>query len=131
MQAEPVPDFRREGFMPKPLCFDQQDGKAPVWSSETIRRKSHTEQDNLMMVEHLCQDCLYERQFRQRVVHPAAVVFPVSLPLMGSRSGGVGTNGEEGFNVGRSEEHTSELQSLMRISYAVFCLKKKTTILLI
>src|SRR3546814_10342377 len=26
----------------------------------------------------------------------------------------------------RSEEHTSELQSLMRISYAVFCLKKKT-----
>src|SRR3546814_6618661 len=29
--------------------------------------------------------------------------------------------------VQRSEEHTSELQSLMRISYAVFCLKKKTT----
>src|SRR3546814_7091520 len=28
--------------------------------------------------------------------------------------------------VGRSEEHTSELQSLMRSSYAVFCLKKKT-----
>src|SRR3546814_2572018 len=27
--------------------------------------------------------------------------------------------------LGRSEEHTSELQSLMRISYAVFCLKKK------
>src|SRR3546814_9398368 len=33
------------------------------------------------------------------------------------------------FLVGlRSEEHTSELQSLMRISYAVFCLKKKTTL---
>src|SRR3546814_4121441 len=29
----------------------------------------------------------------------------------------------------RSEEHTSELQSLMRISYAVFCLKKKNTII--
>src|SRR3546814_9438270 len=29
----------------------------------------------------------------------------------------------------RSEEHTSELQSLMRISYAVFCLKKKKTII--
>src|SRR3546814_6210482 len=29
--------------------------------------------------------------------------------------------------VTRSEEHTSELQSLMRISYAVFCLKKKNT----
>src|SRR3546814_4098778 len=31
--------------------------------------------------------------------------------------------------LGRSEEHTSELQSLMRISYAVFCLKKKKTTL--
>src|SRR3546814_2702445 len=30
-----------------------------------------------------------------------------------------------GFHIERSEEHTSELQSLMRISYAVFCLKKK------
>src|SRR3546814_17187633 len=30
-------------------------------------------------------------------------------------------------NTHRSEEHTSELQSLMRISYAVFCLKKKRT----
>src|SRR3546814_5531702 len=30
------------------------------------------------------------------------------------------------FASARSEEHTSELQSLMRISYAVFCLKKKT-----
>src|SRR3546814_1888997 len=29
------------------------------------------------------------------------------------------------FGANRSEEHTSELQSLMRISYAVFCLKKK------
>src|SRR3546814_4816550 len=29
--------------------------------------------------------------------------------------------------IARSEEHTSELQSLMRISYAVFCLKKKNT----
>src|SRR3546814_9722531 len=31
-----------------------------------------------------------------------------------------------GLDAERSEEHTSELQSLMRISYAVFCLKKKT-----
>src|SRR3546814_1606582 len=32
-----------------------------------------------------------------------------------------------GVEIVRSEEHTSELQSLMRISYAVFCLKKKIT----
>src|SRR3546814_1220393 len=33
--------------------------------------------------------------------------------------------GGDGFQIQRSEEHTSELQSLMRISYAVFCLQKK------
>src|SRR3546814_7713399 len=33
--------------------------------------------------------------------------------------------GSDGSSESRSEEHTSELQSLMRISYAVFCLKKK------
>src|SRR3546814_8172528 len=41
----------------------------------------------------------------------------------------VESTGGSAYNVntirGRSEEHTSELQSLMRISYAVFCLKKK------
>src|SRR3546814_2334025 len=41
--------------------------------------------------------------------------------------GGIGRGKpiEEDEEVDRSEEHTSELQSLMRISYAVFCLKKK------
>src|SRR3546814_1908556 len=34
---------------------------------------------------------------------------------------------QRGREIDRSEEHTSELQSLMRISYAVFCLKKKKT----
>src|SRR3546814_6264720 len=34
-------------------------------------------------------------------------------------------DGADERGAGRSEEHTSELQSLMRISYAVFCLKKK------
>src|SRR3546814_17711891 len=36
---------------------------------------------------------------------------------------------EGGRHARRSEEHTSELQSLMRISYAVICLKKKTEVL--
>src|SRR3546814_2498020 len=39
----------------------------------------------------------------------------------GDRLGFLGRHGD----LSRSEEHTSELQSLMRISYAVFCLKKK------
>src|SRR3546814_4775533 len=45
-----------------------------------------------------------------RIGHGQAVVIDMALPV-------------------RSEEHTSELQSLMRISYAVFCLKKKTRII--
>src|SRR3546814_4358494 len=40
----------------------------------------------------------------------------------------VGAGGKVRALVVRSEEHTSELQSLMRISYAVFCLKKKTNL---
>src|SRR3546814_5511753 len=44
--------------------------------------------------------------------------------LPGQRRGG-GTPRAGGFSVRRSEEHTSELQSLMRRSYDVFCLKKK------
>src|SRR3546814_7127457 len=37
-------------------------------------------------------------------------------------------DGFTGSGIARSEEHTSELQSLMRISYAVFCLKKKNNL---
>src|SRR3546814_1096102 len=48
------------------------------------------------------------------------------LATLGSRLRG-NTRKRDPMSVraGRSEEHTSELQSLMRISYAVFCLKKK------
>src|SRR3546814_7094015 len=37
------------------------------------------------------------------------------------------TNADNAYGIVRSEEHTSDLQSHMRISYAVFCLKTKTT----
>src|SRR3546814_9908925 len=53
-----------------------------------------------------CRLCLV--QIEGRKGYPASCTTPV----------------EEGMVI-RSEEHTSELQSLMRISYAVFCLKKK------
>src|SRR3546814_3730244 len=59
----------------------------------------------------------------------------IDLPTMGSKA--ERQNAAEALDaalpppfertaINRSEEHTSELQSLMRISYAVFCLKKKT-----
>src|SRR3546814_6219550 len=47
--------------------------------------------------------------------------FPGRLPTQG-----IGASDAPLLLLKRSEEHTSELQSLMRISYAVFCLKKKT-----
>src|SRR3546814_1828036 len=47
---------------------------------------------------------------------------------LGRGDGGTGRCFHGGGAKFRSEEHTSELQSLMRISYAVFCLKTKTVI---
>src|SRR3546814_8934443 len=52
--------------------------------------------------------------------HHAAIVAPI-LAIVAFAQLDPGDLGD------RSEEHTSELQSLMRISYAVFCLKKKNT----
>src|SRR3546814_8513186 len=51
-----------------------------------------------------------------QVWSPSCADLPIA-PMNSSRQSSV---------IVRSEEHTSELQSLMRISYAVFCLKKKT-----
>src|SRR3546814_8939531 len=60
---------------------------------------------------------------------PAPISAATCPSVTGSRdptanSTGSGNPGQV-LSRGRSEEHTSELQSLMRISYAVFCLKKK------
>src|SRR3546814_1744435 len=60
-------------------------------------------------------------------------IFLKGLTLYGENGNALSRNGSGGVVLGRenitrrSEEHTSELQSLMRISYAVFCLKKKNT----
>src|SRR3546814_9967894 len=55
------------------------------------------------------------------------VAAPMSMPGIAPMSWPAGAPADASVMVipGRSEEHTSELQSLMRISYAVFCLKKK------
>src|SRR3546814_9413405 len=63
---------------------------------------------------------------------PMAGACPPALSVAVGRAGGMGACGALLMQAAeivawRSEEHTSELQSLMRISYAVFCLKKKKT----
>src|SRR3546814_4301166 len=59
---------------------------------------------------------------------PASSIAPWRIALH-DLSAATSGNYRRGFSAGgwRSEEHTSELQSLMRISYAVVCLKKKKT----
>src|SRR3546814_10820431 len=58
----------------------------------------------------------------QRELEPAVEVVDVAAQATGGFAFG---DQRLAARVDRSEEHTSELQSLMRISYAVFCLKKK------
>src|SRR3546814_2228535 len=54
-----------------------------------------------------------------------ATALPLAIPTYVGSFAFIGAVGPRGI-LQRSEEHTSELQSLMRISYAVFCLKQKT-----
>src|SRR3546814_7077346 len=76
----------------------------------------------------VCSSDLSARQYPRRHLLPAADVRPLRLSGIVRRlQCGTGRL----FRLAgwqRSEEHTSELQSLMRISYAVFCLKKKTSV---
>src|SRR3546814_6607211 len=67
----------------------------------------------------------YGIQVAQRAGIPPAVIRHASRELSRLEAQGAATPQLDLF--ARSEEHTSELQSLMRISYAVFCLKKKKT----
>src|SRR3546814_6819975 len=66
---------------------------------------------------------------RHRAEDVAAALGALHAPAIEARIAGVSVFERQGRPhmvwAGRSEEHTSEIQSLMRISYAVFCLKKK------
>src|SRR3546814_3195968 len=67
----------------------------------------------------------YTTLFRSADVKLHVFAQRVRRPVMVDRQGMIQRHVDR--HLGRSEEHTSELQSLMRISYAVFCLKKKKT----
>src|SRR3546814_4720156 len=72
------------------------------------------------------------RSTRTDTLFPYTTLFRSSYPpypLHPAPGGDRGSAGRGAFRGARSEEHTSELQSLMRISYAVFCLKKQLSTL--
>src|SRR3546814_16810786 len=122
----------------------------PSWNCVTLRRRSRAclvQVDEVEVTEHCCVLVRAQEQM-ERVIdwiggQPVVVVctvldealrnlleqasrrmnvpfIPVLDQLLGALGAVVGAPSRR-----RPEEHTSELQSLMRISYAVFCLKKK------
>src|SRR3546814_1175417 len=92
-------------------------GTSVAWSGSSYEERLSSGQAPLLyglsvLVVFLCLAALYESWSI-----PLAVLLVIPLGLIGAVLA----------VTLRSEEHTSELQSLMRISYAVFCLKKKTS----
>src|SRR3546814_1349817 len=67
----------------------------------------------------LCDALTYARQFEPQAMIDVATLTGACVVALGKHASGLMSRDD------RSEEHTSELQSLMRISYAVFCLKKQ------
>src|SRR3546814_4231044 len=88
-----------------------------------IRRPPRsTRTDTLFPYTTLFRSSGISKGFRQ-FLQSAVLTVGALLVIRGEASGGI----IFASSILRSEEHTSELQSLMRISYAVFCLKKKKT----
>src|SRR3546814_1659536 len=71
--------------------------------------------------------CQPGTRLRQRRRNGARIDREQQIALVDDRAVAEMHAGDRPRDARRSEEHTSELQSLMRISYAVFCLKKKIT----
>src|SRR3546814_8079993 len=121
MVRRPPITTRTETLFPKRRSSDLVSGI--FWESETCERFEDIE---------LGLDCLEFLSRTGPVTQGSARLARsgcARLPEASSFAGRVRNSRPHGNAVRprRSEEHTSELQSLMRISYAVFCLKKKNT----
>src|SRR3546814_4493884 len=117
----PPRSTRTDTLFPDTTLFRSEDGALRAVRSRGEHAVGHPGVPQALHLQHAA-----ERSLRQQ----AAVAFPQFLPQRFLNAGGIRPlPGKPARQVGRqplrSEEHTSELQSLMRISYAVFCLKKK------
>src|SRR3546814_3371222 len=99
----------------------------------TLRPPRSTRTDTLFPYTTLFRSCATFAPNRRRSCPQKTRICRPGISCPAMRAGpvtrwtGDGRTGESARRKpARSEEHTSELQSLMRISYAVFCLKKKT-----
>src|SRR3546814_6620524 len=117
------------------------------WSSDVCSSDLHAERDQAVEREEQCEGRAGKRRALNRATRdadaatsavPGLKIALVAGEMSGDLLGGIlvgalrerfpdaefyGVTGTQMEAAGRSEEHTSELQSLMRISYAVFCLK--------
>src|SRR3546814_10041097 len=93
-----------------------------------IRRPPRsTRTDTLFPYTTLFRSDMGDLQVMQLLAEPIGGLDKLrDLPVVHFDEGSLDSVVEAALQKPRSEEHTSELQSLMRISYAVFCLKKKT-----
>src|SRR3546814_5043001 len=98
---------------------------------QVLRRRLVNPQD-LATIQKIVQDALQNAEFINKVwIAGAAVLVSLFAAIVASLTQMLVARSQRKTQLKlaeqqtRSEEHTSELQSLMRISYAVFCLKKK------
>src|SRR3546814_10612000 len=91
-----------------------------LFRSDAVRRGPGRDPDDFACRLEKLRECRVERLAERIAVIGGVDLVRGRHRLHHHRMDGRGIVGEK-----RSEEHTSELQSLMRISYAVFCLKKK------
>src|SRR3546814_5741173 len=105
-----------------PLCWLHPNAAAIGLDDSSTNRKTKPHAFRFRAHERLEElGCDVRRYARPGVSHRHAN----KSRLIGRRPDREKTAGRRAHRIHRSEEHTSELQSLMRISYAVFCLKKK------
>src|SRR3546814_10013239 len=114
--ATPVVDGATEAEIKKRLALADlpSSGQAQLYdgrTGEAFERKVTVGYMHMLKLNHLVDDKMHARS-----TGPYSLV--TQQPLGGKAQFG-------GQRFGRSEEHTSELQSLMRLSYAAFCLTKK------
>src|SRR3546814_4128935 len=109
-------------MLPRPPRSTRTDTRFPYTTLFRSSRILIGHRLTLMGISNACISNTCRNQYRQ---YPSASVnrnvSAAGVPWSASDACG------QAFTTMRSEEHTSELQSLMRISYAVFCLKKKKT----
>src|SRR3546814_3015919 len=117
MLRRPPRSTRTDTLFPYTTLFRSDRGDVGLVLVGQVRRDLHQQR---------------RRRLRQRSHHAAEQLLELGAALQSAQARRVGRGDVDHQlvgHLGRSEERTSELQSLMRISYAVFCLKKKKTTL--